>query len=103
MGRRVEFYPLAEADLTNIYNYIAKQSGAMRAESYFRRIERLCLSLAEFPERGHPRADLAPGLRTLAMDRRVLIAFVVTADMVAILRVLYGGRSLSSVDLSTLH
>lgn len=103
MTRRVEFYPLAEADLIHLYNYIATNSGALRAGRYIQRIERLCLGLSEFPERGTPRPDLVPGVRTLSMDRRVLVAFTVTEDLVLILRILYGGRNLSRADVPTLH
>ena len=103
MTRRVEFYPLAEADLINLYNYIATNSGAVRADRYIQQIQRLCLGLSEFPERGTPRPDLVPGVRTLSMDRRVLVAFTVTEDLVLILRVLYGGRNLSTADVPTLH
>lgn len=103
MTRRIEFYPLAEADLLNLYNYIATNSGAVRADRYIQQIQRFCLGLSEFPERGTPRPDLVPGVRTLSMDRRVLVAFTVTEDLVLILRILYGGRNLSTADVPTLH
>lgn len=103
MTRRIEFYPLAEADLINLYNYIATNSGAVRADRYIQRIQRLCLGLSEFPERGTPRPDLVPGVRTLSMDRRVLVAFTVTEELVLILRILYSGRNLSRVDVPMLH
>ncbi|MGH6754736.1 MAG: hypothetical protein ACREDP_21480 [Bradyrhizobium sp.] len=38
------------------------------------------------------RDDLFPGLRTIGFERRVTIAFVVTADMVLIEGIFYGGQ-----------
>lgn len=46
-----------------------------------------------------PRDDLLPGLRTVALERRVLIALTVTELDVTILRVLYAGRDLSVQDV----
>ena len=45
----------AEADLTEIYDFIAERSGWQRAATYITSIERLCFSLTDFPERGRPR------------------------------------------------
>lgn len=39
----------AEADLTEIYDFIAERSGRQRAFAYIAGIEGLCLSLADFP------------------------------------------------------
>ena len=60
---------------------------------------RLCTSLADFPERSLPRDDLLPGLRTVSLERPVLIALTVTGTDVTILRVLYAGRVLSARDV----
>lgn len=99
MVRRVQFHPLARTDLLDLYSYIERQSGPDRAGGYLDRIERLCVSLAEFPERTTPRDDLVPGLRTVAMERRVLVALTVTDQAVTILRVLYAGREFQAEDL----
>jgi toxin ParE1/3/4 len=42
--------------------------------------------------RGQKRDDLLPGLRTIGFERRITIAFVVTADIVLIEGVFYGGQ-----------
>ncbi len=99
MRRKVGFHPIAEADLVNLYNYIATQSGALRAEDYIGRIERLCASLTHFSERGAPRNDLASGVRSLSLDRRLRVVFRTTAQDVVILRIVYAGRDLQAVDL----
>jgi toxin ParE1/3/4 len=51
------------------------------------------MNLAEFPERGTIRNELVPGLRIVGFERRAAIAFIVEADAVRIMRVLYGGRA----------
>jgi toxin ParE1/3/4 len=42
--------------------------------------------------RGRKRDDLLPGLRTIGFERRVTVAFVVSADAVLIEGIFYGGR-----------
>ncbi|MGA9867010.1 MAG: type II toxin-antitoxin system RelE/ParE family toxin [Acetobacteraceae bacterium] len=97
MTREVIFAPEALADLFEIYDYIATDSSAERARDYTDRIVATCRELVTFPERGTPRDDLRPGLRTTTYRRRVTIAFHVTAMQVAIDRILYGGRNLPAL------
>ena len=52
---------------------------------------------ATFPLRGTQRDDLLPGLRVTGFERRVTIAFVVTADAVLIEGIFYGGRDFEAV------
>lgn len=92
MGRRVVFGRLAIKRLDELYDYIAGASSPVIAISYLRRIRRVCLSLAEFPERGHRRDDILPGLRVMGFERRVTIAFRVSGQQVEIVTVAYGGR-----------
>ncbi len=93
MNDSVFFTPEAKDDLFDLYDYIADRSTPKRALGYINRIEKSCLSLQVFAERGTSRDDLRPGLRVMGFERRVLIAFRVDADSVALLRILYGGRS----------
>ena len=94
MSHTVVFTPEAKDDLLDLYDYIADHSSPKRALGYILRIEITCQSLTTLPERGTRRDDLRPGLRVMGFERRVLIAFRVSADSVAILRILYGGRSI---------
>ena len=94
MAHKVSFSPEARADLINLYDFIAEQSGKARALAYIERIERWCLGLSTFPERGIKRDDLAAGLRILGFERRAVIAFSVSGNAVIILRILYGGRDI---------
>lgn len=93
MSLPVFFTPEAEADLNDLFDFIAGRSSQERALRYIARIERTCMSLRTLPERGTLREDLRPGLRVIGFERRVLIAFQVRSGSVAIIRILYGGRS----------
>ncbi len=92
MKRPVVFTPEAQHDLFDLYDYIAVRSSPARAMGYIERIEKTCMSLETLPERGTRREDLRPGLRVMGFEHRVLIAFRVGPDSVAILRIRYGGR-----------
>jgi toxin ParE1/3/4 len=92
--RQVVLAPEARDDLRKLSFYIAERSGSDRALAYLSRIEASCLGLGDFAGRGTPRDDLWPGLRTTAFGRRIVIAFLISADRVTILRVFYGGRDL---------
>jgi toxin ParE1/3/4 len=91
--RQVFFTPEAQDDLLDLYDYVADRSSSTRALRYIERIEKTCMSLHTLPERGTRREDLLPGLRVMGFEHRVQIAFEVRPKSVAILRVLYGGRS----------
>jgi toxin ParE1/3/4 len=92
----VIFHPRAESDLLALYRYIAEASGLGIAGEYIGRIEIACMSLATFPNRGTKREDLAPGLRTIAFERRVTIVYRVLKSHVEIVTIAYGGRDFES-------
>lgn len=92
MKYEIVFLAEAESDLNSLFDYIADQSGAVRAQAYIGRIEAACAKLASFPNRGAPRDDLLPGLRTLSFERRALVVYRVHNQTVSILRVFYAGR-----------
>jgi len=72
---RVIFSPEAAADLSNLYDYIAKESGPTRAMNYLTRIEAYCAGFRFSAERGTKRDDLRPGLRIVGFERRITLAF----------------------------
>jgi toxin ParE1/3/4 len=51
-----------------------------------------CKGLALFPQRGTARDDVLTGVRTIGFERRVTIAFVVTAEIILIEGIFYGGQ-----------
>lgn len=93
MTFEIVFRPEAEDDLSALYDYIADHSSLARAGDFTMRIEAACMALAAFPRRGVPRDDLVPGLRTLAFERRAVIAYRVDRQTVKILRIFYAGRN----------
>ena len=96
MALKVFFRPGAEADLLALYRYIAETSGLDVAGNYIDRIEVACIGLATVPNRGVRRDDLAPGLRTIAFERRVIIAYRVLKTRVEIVTIAYAGRDFES-------
>ena len=95
---RIVFAPEALDDLRQLYLFIAERSGDARAMAYIQRIEAYCRNFQHFPERGMKRDDLLPGLRVVGFERRVSIAFHVSAETVTFDRVLYGGRDLDELS-----
>jgi toxin ParE1/3/4 len=77
--------------------YITTHSGEERADGYISRIVGFCNGLTTFPLRGAQRDDIFPGLRVTGFERRINIAFLVTADAVIIEGIFYGGRDYESV------
>ncbi|OMH23353.1 addiction module toxin RelE [Tersicoccus phoenicis] len=93
MTRSVVYSRRAGQQLTDLYLWIAEQSGfPERAEGFVSAVVDYCDGLADFPLVGLARDDLRPGLRTIGFRRRVVIAFAVTPETVMILGVHYGGR-----------
>jgi toxin ParE1/3/4 len=98
--RRVVYSPRAQHQLTELYVYIAEQSGFPdRAHDFTTAIIEHCDGLADAPMLGRARDDLRPGLRTIGFRRRVVIAFAVYEDAVEIHGVFYGGQDYET-DLS---
>lgn len=89
---KVSFRPLAEDDLLALYEYVAARADPETAAGYIERIAEVCKALETFPERGAARFDIMPGLRILAFERRVVIAFRVARSEVVIVRIFYGGQ-----------
>jgi len=84
----------AEADLRDIYDYVALEASPDRASAYVDRIMAFLSKLELFPQRGTLHDDIRNGLRTIGFERRISIAFVVESGTVVILRLLYAGRKL---------
>lgn len=76
--------------------WIKAESSAKTAADYVNSIIEECQSLATHPHRGRRRDDIRPGMRILGFRRRVVIAFSIEDDIVAILGVFYGGQDWTS-------
>jgi toxin ParE1/3/4 len=94
---RVVFAPEAQAQLLELYRYIADTASPATALRFTGAIVSHCEELADFPLRGPVREDLRPGLRTLAFRGRVTIAYAVSTSDVTILGIFYGGADFEAM------
>jgi toxin ParE1/3/4 len=93
----VVFTPEAEAQLVELYSYIAAEASPEIAARFTDGIVAYCESLSTFTNRGNRREDIRPGLRVTSYRWRVVIAFHVDKDQVKIIGVFYGGQDYESV------
>jgi toxin ParE1/3/4 len=85
--------PRAEADLVDIWRYIAQDS-PVNADRMLDRINETLSRLAAMPFMGQARFDLAPGLRMFPV-RSYLIFFRPIQDGIEVIRVLHGKRNIT--------
>jgi toxin ParE1/3/4 len=81
-------------DLDALHSWIESESDSRTADDCLGRLETRIAALSQFPDSGTPRDDLAPGLRTLSFQRRIVIAYAVRESVVTVLRVISGAREL---------
>jgi toxin ParE1/3/4 len=72
----VVFTPEAEAQLVELYSYIATEASPEIAARFTDGIVAYCESLGTFSYRGNRREDIRPGLRVTSYRWRVAIAFL---------------------------
>lgn len=87
----------AVQQLDELYDYIADADSPDTAARYPDAIISYCERLAGFPYRGTARDDIRPRLRTIGYKRRVVIAFVVLGDGIAIVGIFYGRRDYETI------
>ncbi len=88
----VVFTPEAEAQLVELYRYIASAASPEVAARYTDEVVAYCESLRSFPLRGTRRDGIRPGLRTTGYKKRVVIAFEVDTEQENIIGIFYGGQ-----------
>lgn len=94
---RIVFQREALRQLEGLYCYIADAGSPDNAARYTDAIITYCEGLADFPHRGIARDDIKPGLRTIGYRKRVVIAFAILNDVVAVLGIFYGGRDYETI------
>lgn len=92
MSSTVVFTPEAEAQLIELYGYIAAEASPEIAARFTDAIVTYCESLNTFPARGSRRDDIRPGLRITSYRKRVAITFNVDDERVDVIGVFYGGQ-----------
>jgi toxin ParE1/3/4 len=87
--------PEALQDLNAIWDYVGADN-PRAADALIAQLLRTCELLAQSPRLGRRRDDLAPDLRSHPVGN-YLIFYRLHADVVQIVRFLYGGRDLHAV------
>lgn len=99
MSLPVVFAPEAEAQLIQMYRYLASAAGPEIATKYTNAVVSYCESLTTFPERGTRRDDIRPGLRITHHRGRTSIAFAVQPERVEIVGIFHGGRDYTGLRI----
>ena len=89
---RCKFSRLADSDLEEIADYIARDN-PRRALSFVRELRERCKKIASFPNAARLRPEIGEGIRTVAHGRYV-ICYTVQPGEVRIERIVQGGRNL---------
>ena len=91
---KVVVSPAAQADLTDIWRYIADDEPA-KADAFLDLIERTCRVLADHPFMGRSRPELAAGVYSFPVARTVVF-YRPAADGIEVVRVLHGARDIEA-------
>lgn len=94
---RVRYAAEAEADLDNIWRYLALNASERLADEAIDGLKAACLRLEDFPMSGSPRGDLTPGLRAVLQGPYAAL-YVVRPDAVLVVRVSHGSKDLAALD-----
>ncbi len=92
---RVTRRPLAEADILEIWDYIADDSLAA-TDRWVDRLDEQFRLLAAQPMMGRARDELAPGVRSFPFGRYVVF-YVPLDDGIDVVRVLHSARDIDAV------
>lgn len=94
----LRYRPAALTDLEDIFRGVLRVSGSpVVARRYIERIRERCRLIRALPHAGRPRDDLAPGLRTVAFERRAVIVYRVLGETVEITNIFHGGRDYAAL------
>jgi toxin ParE1/3/4 len=86
--------PQARAELSDIWNYIVKESGnVVAADGVIDAITECFYLLSEHPRIGRTREDLRAGLRSFAVGQYVII-YAINDEDVEILHVFHGRQDI---------
>jgi toxin ParE1/3/4 len=98
MQHELRFRAAALADLEAIFQYVRQVSASPAvARGYVERIRARCRRIAVLPLAGRPRDDLAPTLRRVAFERRVVIVYRVHNEAVEITNIFHGARDYAAL------
>lgn len=92
---RVLQTPRSRRDLLDIWSFVAEDSPEA-ADRLLEGIDQKCKLLAQFPEMGRRREELAASLRSFSAGS-CIIFYRLVEDGVEVIRVLHGARDLPSI------
>jgi toxin ParE1/3/4 len=87
--------PLAEADLLDIWDFIAEDSEA-NADRFLDVLNHKLQRIAQMPSMGRRREELAPGLRSFPV-RNYSLFYQITEDGIDVVRVIHGSRDIEAL------
>lgn len=96
MSNICRFTVPASRDLESIIDFIASNSSFDAAERFLNKINDKCRTLANFPNMGRRRDELAPSLRSFPVED-YLIFYRPTEGGIEIMRVVSGYRDLDAL------
>lgn len=91
----LEISPEAEKDLLETWLYIAADQ-PLNADRYLDKLQEKIQTLAEFPELGRARPELAKGLKSFPVDRYNLY-YTLNKTKLILVRVLPGDRDITAI------
>jgi toxin ParE1/3/4 len=83
-------------DIEQIADYIANQASLQQSERFLSQLDAKFAKIALFPNLGRRRDEILPGLRSLSIDKYLILYMPIEQD-VEILRVISGYRDISSL------
>ena len=97
MRRRYRFTPEARSDLLTIWQFIARDN-VRAAEGLRQRLDKAFQLLAEFPRRGHKRADVRTSEPVLFWPvGSYVVVYLPEPRPVTIVRIVHGARDLNAL------
>ncbi len=98
--KRIRLTSIARRDLDEIWDSIAADD-ISAADRVIDGIYDILSKLSEFPSMGVPRGEFRPGTRSFAFKKKYLVFYSIQGSAVIVLRVVYGGRDLRSLEWPT--
>ncbi len=87
-----------DADLAELYDYIAPRGGRSVARRYINQLVDYCTSFETFPARGTRHNDIGRSIRIVGFKHKASIVFRIEGDWGVIMRILHPGKSLGHDD-----
>jgi toxin ParE1/3/4 len=93
---KVRYSRLARDDLLDIWQYIASRNSETIADRVYDRIDETCRKLAQHPQLGRARTEIAEGARSLVIGRWIAF-YRLIPNGVQVVRIVDGARDLAKI------